>query len=443
MKDITIYEFDALCPARSDFSGSQTLRTVPANIYEWLEKQCRELADSKDATWLRFTRHHGRPAVQVTSFVGVVRMPDGSQIEVLPKVGKAIAGGDIEARRLLIDMLRCLPNFRHVQIDSANLLAARMPLLEVFIAEFLRAVERVVKNGLRHDYTSLQENVLALRGKLLTGPHLRRNMFRVERFFTEHDEFSANQPENRLLHAALRRVLLWSASPTNQRLARELSCVFADIPISQTSPALDFQGIKRNRTMNYYGDALNWARLILADVSPLTGSGRHRAPSLLFPMESVFEAFVAKHLALQVRRPLIIKMQSHSRCLVRHKGEEWFRLKPDILIRDGNDKRNRLVLDTKWKLLDSRKSNSKDKYGLSQSDFYQLQAYGLSYLNRPRDVALVYPGTDEFDQPLPVFQFPKTDGLRLWVLPFCLKSKLLQIPSDSAFSEIFRSETNH
>ena len=109
-----------------------------------------------------------------------------------------------------------------------------------------------------------------------------------------------------------------------------------------------------------------------------------------------------------------------------------------MLIRDGDD--NRLVLDTKWKLLDSRMSNPKDKYGLSQNDFYQLQAYGLNYLNRTGDVALVHPRAAEFDQPLPVFQFLKTEGLRLWVLPFCLKSKLLRIPPNSAFSEIFRDE---
>lgn len=29
---------------------------------------------------------------------------------------------------------------------------------------------------------------------------------------------------------------------------------------------------------------------------------------------------------------------------------------------------------------------------------------------------------------LPVFQFPQSDDLRLWVLPFCLKTKRLLLP---------------
>ena len=78
-----------------------------------------------------------------------------------------------------------------------------------------------------------------------------------------------------------------------------------------------------------------------------------------------------------------------------------------------------------------------DKYGLSQGDFYQLQAYGQSYLDGVGDVVLIFPRTSAFDQPLPVFDFPKTEGLRLWVLPFCLKSRQMSIPESAPFSNVF------
>jgi 5-methylcytosine-specific restriction enzyme subunit McrC len=190
-----------------------------------------------------------------------------------------------------------------------------------------------------------------------------------------------------------------------------------------------------DRGMGHYADALAWARLILEEESPLTGIGGQRAPSLLFPMEAVFEAFVAKHLARQISQTLVLKTQARSHHLVRHREQKWFRLKPDLLIRDID--RDLLVLDTKWKLLDGLKSNGTDKYGLSQSDFYQLQAYGQSYLDGQGDVILIYPKTAAFDLPLPVFEFPKTDGLRLWVLPFCLSSRILLLPADVRFARVF------
>ena len=434
MAGITIYEFDALIAAASDYGDAENLHRVPEKVYCWLEDQCLRSAEAGDAAWLRLTQRRGRRAVQVTSFVGVIRAPDGFQIEVLPKVGKAIGGGAKEARQLLIEMLCCLQGFRHVQTDSAKISAARMPLLEVFIAEYLRAVERIVKSGLRSDYSSRQDNLFALRGKLLMAPHMRQNLYRADRFFTEHDEFTTDRPENRLLHAALRRVLVLTTSQANQQLAREMQLVFADVPAS-VQPRIDFQRVRLDRGMGYYTDALALARLILDEASPLTGTGKHHAPSLLFPMEAVFEAFAAKHLARQLTRPLVLKTQARSHHLVRHRGQNWFRLKPDLLIRDGD--RDALVLDTKWKLLDGLKSNGSDKYGLSQGDFYQLQAYGHSYLDGHGDVVLVYPKTTTFDRPLSVFEFPKPGGLRLWALPFCLKSRRLSVPDDAPFAANF------
>ncbi|MBF6032367.1 McrC family protein [Pseudomonas sp. P155] len=435
MSGISIYEFDVLTAATSNDVHSEGLHTVPDKVYGWLEHQCLRAANESGAQWLRLTQRRGYRVVQVTSFVGVIRAPDGYQIEVLPKVGKAIGGGAMEARQLLIEMLCCLQGFRHVQTDSAKLSATRMPLLEVFIAEFLRAVEHIVKRGLRSNYSCRQDNLFALRGKLMMASHLRQNLYRADRFFTEHDEFSIDRPENRLLHTALRRVLMLSASQTHQQLACELEFVFAEVPMSM-QPRIDFQRVRLDRGMGYYSDALAWARLILEEQSPLTGRGGHNAPSLLFPMEAVFEAFVSKHLAKQLARPLVLKTQARSHHLVRHREQNWFCLKPDLLIRDTN--KDLLVLDTKWKLLDGLKANGTNKYGLAQGDFYQLQAYGQSYLNGKGDVVLIYPKTAAFDLPLSVFEFPKVDGLRLWVLPFCLKSRQLLVPGSASFTAVFK-----
>ena len=442
MAGITIYEFEALVAMASGAPDASGLHPVPPSVFTWLESQALRAAEVGESAWVRVTQRRGRRAVQVTSFVGVIRAPDGFQIEVLPKVGKSIGGGDAQARRLLIEMLRCLGGFRHVQTDSATLVATHMPLLEVFIGEFLRAVAHIVKRGLRSDYSSRQDNLFALRGKLLMATHLRQNLFRADRFFTEHDQFSTDRPENRLLHAALRRALSWTAAQAHQQLARELCFVFAEVPQSER-PAVDFSRVRLDRGMGHYADALAWARLILDDESPLTGAGGHRAPSLLFPMEAVFEAYVAKHLARQLVHPFTLRTQARSFSLVRHLEQDWFRLKPDLLVQEAG--KNRLILDTKWKLLDDGKATGADKYGLDQGDFYQLHAYGQSYLDGQGDVVLIYPRTDAFDQALPVFEFPKFKGLRLWVLPFCLRERVLVLPTcgglDAWFSAEYRAPT--
>jgi 5-methylcytosine-specific restriction enzyme subunit McrC len=101
-------------------------------------------------------------------------------------------------------------------------------------------------------------------------------------------------------------------------------------------------------------------------------------------------------------------------------------MKPDLLVKQKHT--TRLILDAKWKLLDAAKKNGREKYQLSQADFYQLYAYGHHYLDGAGDIVLIYPKTDAFTAPLPVFEFPKSSGMRLWVLPFCLDRQRLEIP---------------
>lgn len=435
MAGTTIYEFDSLVAAAPGIPASVGQSLVPPNVFAWLETLALRVAATNETAWLKLSQRGDRRAVQVASFVGVIRGPGDYQIEVLPKIGKAIGGGDGEARSLLIEMLRCLGSFRHIQTDSAKLMATHMPLLEVFIGEFLRTVESLVKRGLRGDYNLQQENLFALRGKLLMAAHLRRNQCRRDRFFAEFDNFSPDRPENRLLCAALQRVLAWTSSHTNQQLARELCFVFADVPASP-HPATDFQRVRLDRSMAHYNGALAWARLILKDESPLTGAGAYCAPSLLFPMEIVFEAFVAKHLSRQLGQEFTLRAQASSLSLVRHIEQNWFRLKPDLLVQSS--KVNRMVLDTKWKLIDSGKGTSSDKYMLSQGDFYQLHAYGQNYLDGQGEIVLIYPKTDDFKKALPLFEFPKATGLRLWVLPFCLQSKRLLLPPCGSLNEFLR-----
>ncbi|WP_414613081.1 McrC family protein [Stenotrophomonas pavanii] len=427
MNSLTIFEFDKVVEAKAGAVGL----AVPKRVFAWLDTQ--SLRSDEDAPgWLKPTQLNGQRAIQVTSYVGVIRAPCGFQIEVLPKTGRDTSPE--EARALLIEMLKCLAGFRHIKTANADLVAERMPLLEVFIQQFLMAVGSLIKRGLRSDYVTRQDNLFALRGRLLVARQISQNLVRRDRFFTEHDEFSQNRPENRLIHTALRYVLTLCRSQESQRVARELGFVFADVPLS-VDVALDVQRIRLDRGMGYYESALDWAKLILQGLSPISGMGKHHAPSLLFPMEAVFEAYVEKHLARQLRDDFVLKAQASSQHLVAHDAQRWFRLKPDLLVKQKQT--TRLVLDTKWKLLDSAKKNGREKYQISQADFYQLYAYGHHYLDGNGDIVLIYPKTDAFAEPLPVFGFPKAHGMRLWVLPFCLKKRQLMLPASPAFDVTF------
>lgn len=130
-------------------------------------------------------------------------------------------------------------------------------------------------------------------------------------------------------------------------------------------------------------------------------------------MEKLFEKYVASALrrALPQRARLISPAASEYLCT--HDNRPIFRLEPDLLIEHNG---SRWILDTKWKRINA--NDRANNFHISQSDLYQLYAYGQKYLSGKGDVALVYPKSKTFNQPLSCFHY--SDSLKLWALPFDL-----------------------
>ncbi|RXJ71673.1 restriction endonuclease [Veronia nyctiphanis] len=429
----TVFEFGYLC---SDDEANHTKKqytTIPKGDFEYLEKRCLTEGDAYFNKLIQPRFKGGCRLLQVKNYAGVIFVPSGRHIEVLPKTGKDQQSEE-EARQTLLKMLQTLGEFRHIQLENVGQKTLNMPLLEIFISQFLKAVNHVVKRGLRSDYVRQQDNLLVKKGKLNMAGQLRHNSVLKHRFYCEFDEYVQNRPVNRLLKTAIQRIQGYTRDHLNQKLLRELQFAFDEVPAS-ISPKQDFDSIRLDRGMAYYQPSLAWARLILAGSSPISMKGQAEAPSLLFPMESVFEAFVAKTLQDQLQNGFSLRTQTRAEKLVTHHVEtnnqrDLFTLKPDLMIE--KDGKPICILDTKWKRIDSKSINNFD---LSQADFYQMFAYGQKYLSGSGNLALLYPKTELFSKPIKgCFKF--SDKLSLWVLPFEIvstdKSKII-MPEEPIF----------
>ena len=432
---VTIFEYGYLS---ADEGVKKPIKEITQSAFNYLEKLC--LCDESESRFMQLRSKNANKVIQVQNYVGVLLTPCGTQIEVLPKTVKSDLSSvamENEARASLLMMLKTLKSFRHLITETAHLANNKMPLLEVFITQFLASVNSLIKQGLRSDYVTHEDNLHFFKGKLLVKQQLQKNFINKHQFYTEFDEYSTNRTENRLLHSALRKVLLYSQSIANQQLAQELCFAFEDVPCSKDILS-DFESVNLSRGMQYYCTPLDWAKLILTGLSPQTMEGQSQATSLLFPMEALFESYVADYLSRRLASGYSLKSQSQSKTLVTHDNQGWFRLKPDLAF----SKRDKLVciLDTKWKLLDQAKKNGSDKYGLSQSDFYQMFAYGHKYLGSKGTLVLIYPkqGDDRtgftkvIEKP-----FKLDEHLKLYVVPFDLdKSAQNRIDLEFIFNQI-------
>ncbi|EAP93674.1 hypothetical protein V12B01_08170 [Vibrio splendidus 12B01] len=421
-KEISLFEFSYLVSESSDV-GREVNHVEPIAHSAFVFLKQIALGSKEDNKLFRLCKKSGSEALQVRNHAGVIFTPDGTHIEVLPKVGRTSSNPTL-ARKSLLVMLRALKGFSHIQTSSALIHEEKMPLLEVFIGQFINSVLNLVKKGLKSDYVKTVDNLVYQKGKLVSAGQLRNNLVTKHKFYCEYQEYLVDRPANRLLHSALNIVAKLSRSPKHKKQLQELFFIFEEVPLSRDYKS-DLSRLRLDRGMSHYHTPIAWATLILNGFSPQTMKGSNQAISLLFPMERVFEDYVAKVLRQQVPDDFVVKSQVKRKSLVEHKQASWFKLQPDLLLEKGGSVVS--VLDTKWKLVDQTKDNGSDKYGLSQSDFYQMFAYGQHYFDDSsdeREMFLIYPAHDGFETAIEQsfdFNISGDNKLKLWIVPFVIE----------------------
>lgn len=369
-KEFILKEFEYL-----QYKDNTKDNFIKKETFDSLEKFVLE--NEKTAQYLKITTKKGFGKVlQAQNYVGVIQTKDGTTIEILPKIKNATTE---KSKDILIKMLKTLKNSPFKNLSVANLKSSKIPLFEIFISMFLEELTVLVRNGIKSDYISKEENLKFLKGKLKISEQIKYNTIHKERFFVQYEEFISNRVENRLIKTTLQFLYNKSKLNKNQQRIREFLFVFDEIEISHNIKT-DFSKIKLNRQMKDYEQVLLWCKTFLFENSFSPYKGNDIAFALLFDMNLLFESFVYSYLKKSSNFQ-DIKSQDRTHHLAYENGIGRFRLKPDIIINGG-----KIIADTKWKIL----SEDKAYNGVLQDDMYQLYAYGTKYANCEK-IYLIYP----------------------------------------------------
>lgn len=417
VQSVVVREYARLTAEKmDDMSIERTLdrAQISQSAFDWICK----LNQRFGAAGASLAVVEGRTWLRLDKYVGVIETPCGTRIEILPKHHES---GDVvhESRTLLKQMIATSLDLPAREVDTANLQLFNAPLTEWVMARFLTALERIVQSGIRFDYRRVEEEERFMRGQLNTVRQMRQPPGKQHIFHIRHDVFDPDGAENRLLKLALERVSKSTQDATNWKIANELRNLMSDIGASKDVDG-DFKRWRNERLMSHYRAVKPWCELILNQQMPLSVFGNWHGLSLLFPMDKLFERYVAAWLRRSIPSTIRLRSPATSEYLTEQEGKKMFRLEPDLLLESACQK---WVLDTKWKKLDS--ADRVNKYGLSQGDFYQMYAYGKKYLAEysSSELVLIYPATETFSKSLPMFDYG--DGLKLWVLPFELTKQVL------------------
>ncbi|WP_217550292.1 McrC family protein [Pantoea sp. GbtcB22] len=384
---------------------------ISPSAFDWLCKLQAGFTDSG----ARLIVLDNRRTLRLDSYVGTISTPCGTDIEILPKHFSST--DDIEkSRQLMCRLIASAFNLPWREAGVADLNLFHYPLSEWVIRQFLITLGQLIKRGLRFDYQQVEDEQPFLRGQLDMGRQLRQLPGSQHRFHQRHYLFLPDRPENRLLRLALDKICLETRESQNWRLSHELINLMQEVPPSRQVNK-DFARWGNDRLMMHYRAVRPWCQLILGEQLPLAIQGTARGISLLFPMERLFEQHVARVLKYQILSGATLHSQTASEYLCRYDDTKMFLLKPDLVLMHGD---NKWVLDTKWKRLDQ---GNDDNCRFSQSDVYQMLAYGMRYLQPQQDLLLIYPKSSGFSMPLGPYILP--NELRLHALPFDLDNDLL------------------
>ncbi len=368
----------------------QGYKTLPADTFDALEtfilSNKDKETDALELMGLSARKGVGK-VITAKNYVGIITMKDGTSIEILPKI-QSVSDNDLQkSKEILIKMLKTLKDAPFKTFSPASVNIEKMDIFEVFIRMFLTEVFRIVKHGLKCNYETIESNEIFYKGKMIFSKQIKYNLVHKERSYVTYDEFNVNRVENRLLKATLLYLYRVTNSAKNKNDIKTLLGCFAEVK-SSTDYVGDFAKISSERNMKDYETSLKWCRVFLSGKSFTSFTGSEVAVALLFPMETLFESYIA----VMLRRVL-----DSSRYRIRTQDKQYylfdtperFLMKPDIVIEDIVEKKT-FIMDTKWKLLSKNKSNS----GISQTDMYQMYTYQKKY--NSENVTLLYPCTMEF-----------------------------------------------
>ena len=389
-----VREFDIIASS-AERKDDTSYRYLPPAQFAKLVRFVQNFSGEEDSSdvlnflQLGYSRHVGQ-IVRVKNYVGLIQVDNTLQLQVYPKIsfGDGDDTGYRCTKKIFMKMLCSMKDFPSKVFSSASLKVERMSIFELFISMYIHDVRQLVRYGIKSGYVAEEGNLRYYKGKLKVSQHIKENIAHRERFYLAYDEFCPDCAENALVKATLQLLQKITTSAENAREIRQLLLHFEMVHAS-VNYAGDFAKAVITRANKHYQGLLQWSAFFLYGRSFTVFAGGDIARALLFPMETVYERYVANEIRKAMGDGWKVTAQEASCWLF--EALQKFALRPDIILKKRSGCPQTIVMDTKWKHLSSDAGSS---YGISQSDMYQMYAYSKKI--DASDIWLLYPMTDEF-----------------------------------------------
>ena len=374
----------------------------------WPEISFLRRLEGESKLSLRLGEGEGDILVLATMHCGVVQA-GSARIFIEPKV-------PVRNLLYLVESTYALPNVSFY--DQANFARGRN-FLEFLLHFFYSKVDQLVSGGLYRSYVPVTENVSLVRGRIDIPRTIMENFARPHRIVSEHDDYTDDVVENKIVRYTLERTRNLATSEGLKRKLVKLLASFSDVENPAALPQNIFERLVYHRLNEHYKPVHELCRVLLTGIAIDIPAGPIGFRSFLVNMEQLFQEFL---FATLKRSPHLADYQ-----VVRQSGSRivWLRgtaerrdihVVPDVRVRNAADV---LVVDAKYKRPLMGRAG---RWIPVSPDVYQMMAYCVVH---QCDGALVYPKVETPEADLDeIYEVRGSDSL------FKLKTLNLAEPLD-------------
>nr|WP_258044225.1 McrC family protein [Streptomyces sp. SM11] len=301
----------------------------------------------------------GHWLLRAGSSVGAVRVPGGPVVRIMPKTP---VGRLFFLLGFSLDPARAWRDSREGSIDTGG--------HEDVVPALAHAVERQIdvalRQGVLQGYRTMEESALFVRGRIREADQVRRRFGRTPPVEISYDAYTADTAENRILRAAVERLLRLPGvtAPVRRLLARQRLRLADALPLVRGRELPRWQPSRLN---SRYRPALRLAEAVLRGTSPEhrpAGADPLPVNGFLLDMNKLFEDFVTVGLRQAVREHGLTARLQDAHHL---DAAERVGIRPDLVVRSGDGRAPVAVVDAKYKV--------ERADGLLNADLYQALAY--------------------------------------------------------------------
>jgi 5-methylcytosine-specific restriction enzyme subunit McrC len=355
------------------------------NIYEALETE-----EAADAIYQPFLRFDGKK-IRANNFVGFIQNGE-NLVEIYPKVFRDINCQDksLMLKHIFFWFKYCRKwrfPFNQAALDTQHIEAFPELIIHLIANQFYQTIF----NQPLMQYQKVEESLLTPKGSINFGRYLTNSITKgnYHQIECDYDPFLFDNKVNRIVKYCTRLLLGQTRFSENIQLLQETLFILdevEDVPCNFH----DVESVALNVFYQDYELVMNSCKLIISQQIYSSSNYDISQWCLLFPMEYIFEDFIAGFLETHFSKYWHVKYQKSDEYL--SNKPRVFNMQHDIFLSSKDGLSRNIIIDTKYKLRDVNFKQDSKK-GIEQSDLYQMVSY--AYKRGCNEVLLLYPNINE------------------------------------------------